>query len=174
MMKRALFLDRDGILNRVVFRKGRVSSPWVMAEFQLIPEAVTCVQKARQAGFLTIVITNQPDISRALMSLDELEKMHQFLYAVMPLTAIEVCVSADDCDPRRKPNPGMLVESAQRWNVSLKDSFFLGDSEKDVEAGRRAGVSTILLQTEYNGPIHGMADDQCAHLCELDPLWTEA
>jgi D-glycero-D-manno-heptose 1,7-bisphosphate phosphatase len=157
-MTRALFLDRDGILNKIVFREGKVSSPRLLREFQVIPEAIEFVWAAKAAGFFLAVVTNQPDISRKLMTRSELKAMHEVLLSLMPLDHIEVCTSARNTCPRRKPNPGMLLHCASAFDLHLPASYFLGDAMKDVLAGKKAGVKTILLQTEYNEPIHGVGD----------------
>jgi len=167
MSRSALFLDRDGILNRVVMRWARASSPRSYSEFQLIEEAVELVWRAKQLGFCTVLVTNQPDIARRKMKREELEKMHTALQSTVPLDAIEVCTSADDRCFRRKPNPGMLLQSSKRLDLCLRHSLFLGDSLRDIEAGRRAGVPTILYQTSYNGEIHGLGDFNCNTFSEV-------
>ncbi|CUS76812.1 haloacid dehalogenase superfamily, subfamily IA, variant 1 with third motif having Dx(3-4)D or Dx(3-4)E [Candidatus Kryptonium thompsonii] len=101
------------------------------------------------------------------MNISELEKIHELLNRIFPLDAILVCTSCDNSDFRRKPNPGMLFEAAKRFKINLEDSFFLGDSEKDIIAGKRAGVKTILLQTDYNTNIHGIADYNINTLSEV-------
>jgi D-glycero-D-manno-heptose 1,7-bisphosphate phosphatase len=166
-VKKALFLDRDGILNKVVIRNGTVSSPWFLSEFEIMNEAIRVVEAAKALGYMTIVVTNQPDIERKKMNISELEKIHELLNRIFPLDAILVCTSCDNSDFRRKPNPGMLFEAAKRFKINLEDSFFLGDSEKDIIAGKRAGVKTILLQTDYNTNIHGIADYNINTLSEV-------
>ncbi|MFZ4599627.1 MAG: D-glycero-alpha-D-manno-heptose-1,7-bisphosphate 7-phosphatase [Terrimicrobiaceae bacterium] len=157
-MKRAIFFDRDGILNRVVMRGSVVGSPRTMDEFQLLPEAGLLVHAAHESGFLAIVVTNQPDLARGLLSRETVDLMHAALRAAAPVDGIEVAEGGDDSDPRRKPNPGMLLDAAAKYGISLPDSWIVGDSPKDVEAGERAGVRTVLLETSYNSLIHGKAD----------------
>ncbi|MBS0625119.1 MAG: HAD-IIIA family hydrolase [Verrucomicrobia bacterium] len=171
-MSKALFLDRDGVLNKVVLRDGKVGSPRTFQEFELIPEAISFVKSAKELGFCTILITNQPDISRKKMTRYQMARMHQKLREEMPIDYIEVCTSSDDACFRRKPNPGMLLESANRYKINLSASFFIGDSIKDIEAGKRANVRTILLKTEYNQNIDG--DFNCQSYKEaLAILWRE-
>src|SRR5262249_38195792 len=148
-------------LNEVVFRAGKVSSPRSLAEFRLRDDALPLLEEAGRLGFSRWVITNQPDVARGLLDADVLELMHVRLRQNLPVDGVEACLSADDADPRRKPNPGMLLEVAARCSIDLRNSFFVGDCEKDLRAGRAAGVRTVLLETEYNRAIHGTADFNC-------------
>lgn len=166
-MKKALFLDRDGIINEVVMRNGLPSSPHCLEEFALIPEAIELAHIAKEMQFALVLITNQPDVSRGLLPRSELKKMHEALKTHIPFDRIEVCTSCNDAYFRRKPNPGMLLQSAEALNINLSHSFFLGDSLKDLQAGKRAGAITILLQTDYNRFIHGLGDMNCNSFKEI-------
>jgi len=169
-MQKAIFLDRDGILNKIVMRGEKVSSPYAANEFEILPEAPSLVQKIKSLGYLAIVATNQPDVSKGFIPEDQLNLMHQKLKTDLKVDNIETCVSADDSDPRRKPNPGMLVDASKKYGIDLNESFFIGDSIKDIVAGKRAGVQTILLQTEYNLAYHGAADFNCNSLNEVSSI----
>ena len=160
-VNRAVFFDRDGILNRIVMRGNKVGSPRSVEEVKFMEGAERLVELAKSRGYLTIMITNQPDVGRGFLERAELERIHDFLNEKYRLDGIEVCCSGDDSDPRRKPNPGMLLDAAVQHRVDLQSSFFIGDSVKDLEAGKRAGVKTILLQTEYNLEYHGQGDFNC-------------
>lgn len=162
-----LFLDRDGILNRVVIRGSIVSSPWSMEEFRLIEEALPLIDQARESGMIPVVITNQPDVARGNLSPAVLEGMHEKIRREFGVQHIEICMSSDDADPRRKPNPGMIFESAQALALDLARSWIVGDSRKDMEAGRRAGIGCILLETDYNGSAHGTGNFNCRSFDEI-------
>lgn len=166
-MKKAVFLDRDGILNKIIMREETVGSPRVLAELEIIPEAHTIVEVAKQLDYLTIVATNQPDVERGKMASEDLTRIHETLMEVFDLDGIETCTASDNGDPRRKPNPGMLLEASRKYGIELKGSFFVGDAERDVLAGKRAGVRTILLQTDYNKRAHGMAEFNCNSFGEI-------
>lgn len=166
-MKKALFLDRDGIINEVVMRDGKPASPRNLNELVLIPEAIELCRTAKNLGFLLILITNQPDVARGLLPRSELKKIHQTISEKIPFDRIEVCTSENDAYFRRKPNPGMLLDSQEALGINLDQSFFLGDSLKDLQAGKKAGVRTILLQTSYNRFIHGLADFNCNSFDEI-------
>lgn len=171
MSNRALFLDRDGILNEVVRRGEVVSSPRDLDEWHFLEESVQLVETARRLGFLTVVVTNQPDVERGHMSRETLDQLHRLLLTRLPLDHIEVCPSGDNADRRRKPNPGMLLDAAAALDIDLARSFFLGDSHKDVLAGRAAGVATILLRTDYNQAVE--ADHVVANLGQAAALLEE-
>jgi D-glycero-D-manno-heptose 1,7-bisphosphate phosphatase len=157
-MRPAVFLDRDGILNEVVYRDGIVGSPRSLSEFVIPPEAIALCDALRSAGFLLVVVTNQPDVDREMLRMEDLEEMHVELGRVLRPDSIQVCGSCDDADPRRKPNPGMLLDAAARLDIDLGRSWIIGDGVKDISAGRAAGVRTMLLRTAYNQSAHEMAD----------------
>ncbi len=156
--RRAVFLDRDGVINTVVMRGGVVSSPWTRGEFSIFPEAVDLCASLRRNGWLLVVVTNQPDLSRGNLAAEELEAMHAELQRRIHPDAIEFCASGDDSDRRRKPHPGMLLDAAERLGIDLAASWIIGDSRKDIAAGRAAGVHTILLATPYNSAVREEAD----------------
>lgn len=157
--RRAIFLDRDGVLNRVVLREGRdggveIGSPRALEEFVLEEGAAEAVSRLRGAGFLVFVVTNQPDIARGLMAPAELEGMSALLREEVGVDEVVVCPHDDgDSCGCRKPLPGMLLELAGRWGVELAGSYMVGDSWRDVEAGRAAGCETVLLRRDYNAGV---------------------
>ena len=169
-MHRALYLDRDGILNKVVIRDGVVGSPRDKTEFEILEDAHYLTDMAIDLGFKSIVISNQPDVDRGLMTLEKLERINDLLRDELLIEHIEFCTSGDDEHHGRKPNPGMLLDTAHMYKINLKESFFVGDGWKDVKAGKMAGVKTILLQTDYNKEIHGSADYNCNSIKEIVEL----
>lgn len=151
---RAVFLDRDGVLNEVVFRGKVVASPRTIEEFRLVAGIETPLQTLKSAGFRLFVVSNQPDVARNLMSAAELEKMTQRILTTCPVDRVLLCPH-DDSDgcPCRKPKPGMLLQLASEEGLDLESSFMVGDSAKDVQAGRSAGCRTILLRRAYNEDV---------------------
>ncbi len=149
---RAVFLDRDGVLNRAVVRDGRPYPPATAEEFEILPGAAEAVQELRDAGFLPVVATNQPDVARGTQSREVVEAMNDRLGAEMPIAAILVCYEDGDHCPRKKPNPGMLLEAAEAHAIDLPASYMVGDRWRDVEAGRRAGCRTVFIDRGYDEP----------------------
>ncbi len=162
-MTRAVFLDRDGVLNANSERDGRPVAPTTLEEFHILPEAVEAVRRLKAAGFVLVVVTNQPDVATGRTSPAALDAMHAELRRKLPLDDIKVChhVDADRCQCR-KPQPGMLLEAAAEWHIDLAASYLIGDRWRDVEAGRVAGCSTIFLDYGYpqDGPNR---PDQVVH-----------
>lgn len=149
-MRRAVFLDRDGVLNRACIRDGKPYPPRSLAEVELYPGVAGALLRLRQRGYVLVVVTNQPDVARGTLTLAEVEAVHAALRAALPLDEILVCPHDDKaCCTCRKPGPGMLLEAAARWEVDLKSSYMVGDRWRDVEAGRRAGCTTVFVQYGY-------------------------
>lgn len=150
MSKRdAVFLDRDGVLNASVVRDGKPYPPANLNEI-VIPEGVPgALAKMREMGFLLICCTNQPDVGRGTQSIDEVEAINRYLADRLKLDDVEVCYDAHDGGPRRKPEPGMLLDAAARLGVDISRSFMVGDRWRDVEAGRRAGCIPIFIDLGY-------------------------
>jgi D-glycero-D-manno-heptose 1,7-bisphosphate phosphatase len=151
-MKRAVFFDRDGVLNRsLVDENGKPRAPKKFEDFIIEPDAADCVQKVKKAGYLAIVITNQPDVGHGLVAQDVVERMHDLLRTAVDVDDIEVCYATRaDHSPRMKPAPGMLLDAASKWDILLAESALIGDRGGDIEAGRAAGCgTTVLIERNY-------------------------
>lgn len=152
-MKAAVFLDRDGVLSIPEFRNGRSYAPLRLDEFAIYEDAVVSVDRLKCAGFLVIVATNQPDVGAGLVSRGTVEAMHDRLRATVAVDDIEVCYETrDQATERRKPGDGMLRDAAAKWTIDLRRSFMVGDRTSDVEAGRRAGCTTVFIDRNYDEP----------------------
>ena len=149
--RRAVFLDRDGVLNRVVWRDGKPASPRRPEELQIIPGVEAALRDLKAAGFLLFGVTNQPDVRRGLMTNGQLDVLHAILDDALPLDEIAACRHDDrDGCGCRKPKAGLLLDLAQRFDVDLQRSWMVGDMDRDTTCGRTAGVRTILLARPYN------------------------
>ncbi len=148
---RAVFLDRDGVINRPLVRNGRPYPPRNVEELEILPGVVEAVERLRAAGFLALVVTNQPDVARGTTSRESVEAIHRALAARVPLDGVFACFhdDADQC-ACRKPAPGLLVEAAARFGVDLAASYMVGDRWRDVEAGRRAGCRVLWIDWGYD------------------------
>ena len=147
---KAVFLDRDGVLNEALLRQGKPYSPMTRDEVIVPPDVPAALDRLRHDGFRLIMVTNQPNIARGSQSREEVYAINHYLQELLRLDAAEVCEhdDADNCDCR-KPKPGMLLRAAARDNIALAASFLVGDRWRDIEAGRRAGCRTILLGDGY-------------------------
>lgn len=151
-MNRAVFLDRDGVLNRAIVRNGKPFPPDSLDDLEILPDVPDAIDRLRAAGFLCIVVTNQPDVARGTQSRATVDAMHEHLQSVLPLTDILACYDDGTASPCRKPNPGMLLQAAETHSIALCQSYMIGDRWRDVEAGRRAGCQTVFIDYNYSEP----------------------
>ena len=166
-MRKAVFLDRDGVLVRAIVRDGKPYPPASLAELEILPGVAEACAMLHEAGFLLIVITNQPDVTRGTQRREVVEAMNQALHNQLPLDDIRVCYH-DDADRClcRKPQPGLLLQAGQAWNIDLSASFMVGDRWKDIEAGRRAGCKTIFVDYGYEERQPDCPDHRVSSLIE--------
>lgn len=146
----AVFLDRDGVLNKARVVDGLPYPPSSIVELELLPGVREACSALHNSGFLLIVATNQPDIARGTVSLSSVQQINDALCAELPLDDVVICGhdTKDNC-ACRKPRPGMLVESAQRLSINLQRSVMVGDRWKDIEAGQAAGCATVYIDRNY-------------------------
>lgn len=165
MTGRAVFFDRDGVLNHSVDRDGQPGSPRSLAEFSLYDGLGSLGERLRAAGFRLFVVTNQPDIARGRLERALLDQMHALLRQAITIDDIAVCWhdDVDRCDCR-KPLPGMLTTLASTWEIDLGRSFMIGDSWRDAGAGSAAGCTAVLLDRGHNRDVR--SDVRCASIAE--------
>lgn len=166
-LRPAVFLDRDGVLNRVVMRDGKAASPRAVEELEIEPDAPATLATLKDAGYLLLVVTNQPDVRRGLMSGETLRALHKRLAEALPVDDIAACLhdNADGCECR-KPKPGLVLALAARHGVDLGRSWLIGDQDRDIVCGKAAGCRTILLGREYNSGTNSGADKVVARLSQ--------
>jgi len=166
--RRAVFLDRDGVINRAIVRDGTPHSPATLDELQIFPDVPAALRKLKQLGFQLLVITNQPDVSRGTRTREAVENINNKLSASLPLDDIMVCyhTDADNCTCR-KPKPGMILDAARKYDIDLSVSYLVGDRWRDIEAGKNAGCTTIWIDAGYreSQPVRG-ADARVGSLRE--------
>jgi D-glycero-D-manno-heptose 1,7-bisphosphate phosphatase len=150
-LRRAVFLDRDGVLNDALMRGRKPFSPASLAETRILPGVPEACAALRRAGFLLIVATNQPDIARRKADVATVEAINSYLKDTLGLDAVMVCPhdDADQCHCR-KPEPGLLLAAAARYGIDLTQSWMVGDRWRDVEAGRAAGCRTVFIDYGYD------------------------
>ena len=159
-MSAAVFLDRDGVLTRALVRNGEAYAPVTPAELLIDAEAPAALAQLKAAGYLLVMVTNQPDVARGTLRRDDVETMHAMLRAALPLDACFACYhdDPDSCDCR-KPRPGMLLQAAATHRIDLARSFMVGDRWRDIDAGAAAGCRTIWIDRGYRERRPGHAPD---------------
>lgn len=171
MTSRAVFLDRDGVINAAVVRDGRPYPPDSAAALQILPGVSEALARLKSAGFLLIVVSNQPDVARGTTTREAVEAINAALAASLPIDEFRMCYhdSGDAC-ACRKPKPGMLLDAARAWDIDLAGSFMVGDRWRDVDAGRGAGCRTVFVDHAYAEQQPERADLRVASLLEAVPF----
>lgn len=150
--QRAVFLDRDGVVSRSIVRDGLPFAPTQLSEFEILPGVPEACRRLKQAGFLLIVATNQPDVGRGTMKQEIVEAMHAKMRREVPIDRVEVCYhpghGQSNCDCR-KPKPGLLLRAAQELGIDLARSWMVGDRWRDIDCGHAAGCRTIFIDHGY-------------------------
>jgi D-glycero-D-manno-heptose 1,7-bisphosphate phosphatase len=157
----AVFLDRDGTLNVQAVREGRPFPAMSVDDFRLFPGVAEGCKALKDAGFALVVVTNQPDVGRGTLDLRVVEAIHARLQELVPeIERIEACYDPGrgESSTRRKPEPGMILDSAKELGIDLSRSWMIGDRWRDVECGRRAGVRTILIDFGYKEELPSPPD----------------
>lgn len=149
-MNRAVFLDRDGVINRAIVRDGKPYPPANIDELEILPGVCEALKILRAANYLLIVVTNQPDVARGTVKKLDVEEINTELFSRLALDEIKTCYhdSNEGC-LCRKPHPGAIFEAAEKYNIDLSKSFMVGDRWRDVEAGQRAGCKTFFVNYLY-------------------------
>ncbi len=167
-LKRAAFLDRDGVINRAVVRDGKPYPPDTLTEFELLPGVAEACTRLKAAGYLLIVATNQPDVGRGTQRREEVEAMHATMCTALPIDRLEVCYDPGRGEPSefRKPAPGMLLRAARELGIDLPQSWMVGDRWRDIDCGAAAGCRTIFIDHGYDEPLRVAPDFRVRSLLE--------
>jgi D-glycero-D-manno-heptose 1,7-bisphosphate phosphatase len=154
-MVKAVFLDRDGVINANLERDGKPVAPTTLAEFRIFPDAAVATRRLKDAGFLLVVVTNQPDVATRRTPKATMEAMHDRIRKLMPIDDFEICLhtDADNC-ACRKPKPGLLLQAAAKHNIDLRRSIMVGDRWRDILAGQTAGCACTIRVD------HGLIEEQ--------------
>jgi D-glycero-D-manno-heptose 1,7-bisphosphate phosphatase len=166
MSKPCVFFDRDGIVNRAPVKTRYVER---CSDFCLLPEFVDALRVVREKGYEAVIVTNQKGVGIGCMTAETLADIHAELQQELAKQKVElldilVSTDTDDNAPRRKPNPGMLLEAAEKHELDLKRSWMVGDHKKDVEAGRRAGCRTVFVGLSGDATNADYEIDSVSHL----------
>lgn len=150
VVSRAVFLDRDGIINYPLVRDGRPYPPQSIEEFQFINGIEEVVRELQARHFLLFIVTNQPDVARGTTPKSVVESFHAKILSELPIQAIYTCYhdDADGCICR-KPRPGLLYQAREHYALDLDRSFLIGDRWRDIDCGNQAGCTTIFVDYGY-------------------------
>jgi D-glycero-D-manno-heptose 1,7-bisphosphate phosphatase len=166
---RAIFLDRDGVLSRSLVRNGLPFAPTTLDDFEILPEVPEACHRLKNAGFLLIVVTNQPEVGRGAMKQETVEAMHAKMRRELPIDRVDVCyhpghgLSHCDC---RKPKTGLLVAAARELNIDLTQSWMVGDRWRDIDCGFAAGCRTVFIDRGYVETLKQTPDYRAQDLAE--------
>jgi D-glycero-D-manno-heptose 1,7-bisphosphate phosphatase len=167
----AVFLDRDGVLNNSVVRDGKPYPPQNLDELEVMPGAAQAVSQLKAAGFVTVIVTNQPDVAKGKQTREMVDAINHHVMAETGVDHLYVCwcVEGDDCDCY-KPKPGMLLAAARDHGLDLSRSYMVGDRWRDVGAGQNAGCKTLFIDWGYDEPLSDVPDAIVAGISEVPAL----
>jgi len=149
-LNKAVFLDRDGVINKPIIINGKGYAPRLLKDFKIFPKVKSDIKKLKNKGFKVFVITNQPDIGNKLLKKKTLNEMHSFLKAKVSIDKIYCCShTRNDRCKCRKPKPGMIIKASNESKINLKESYMVGDRKIDIDAGLKAGCKTIFVNNNY-------------------------
>ncbi len=149
-MKKAIFLDRDGVINKTFIKNSLPISPPSFDLLEILPGVKESILRLKKLNFVCLVVTNQPDVSRGKIEKKTIIKMNNYLKDEIKLDDIFVCYHDDrDKCKCRKPKPGLLLDASKKWDINLKKSYMIGDRWRDIEAGKSVGCKTIFIDYDY-------------------------
>lgn len=168
----AVFLDRDGILNRAIIQAGKPYPPSRLEDLEILPGTLVSLKRLADHGYRLIGITNQPDVARGIRSRKMVEALNAEILIRLPVREIYVCYhdDSDNCTCR-KPKPGLILYAAEKHGVDLSHSWMVGDRWKDIAAGQAVGLKTIFVDYHYAEKYVGNPADftveDTAHLADI-------
>lgn len=148
---KAIFFDRDGVINKLVNRDNGLFSPRKVEEFTLFPDIKKCINICSQKNLLVIIISNQPDISRGKMNIKDLEEINRYMKSELSID--DIYYAFDDIYTKnglKKPSPNMVFNAKKKWKINLEKSLFIGDSQVDIDCAKNAGVDFVLIRRDHN------------------------
>jgi D-glycero-D-manno-heptose 1,7-bisphosphate phosphatase len=174
-MRPAIFLDRDGVINRPLIRERKPYPPLCLAELEILPGVRDALSALKSAGYCLVVVTNQPDIARGAVPRTVVDSMNGWLTSVLPLDAVLTCAhdDVDHCECR-KPLPGLITQAARELHLECAASYMIGDRWRDIEAGRRAGCKTFFIDCGYDEQLPQSYDFRVSSLLEAARIILQA
>ncbi len=166
-MKRAVFLDRDGVINKAFISKGVPNPPKSLSEVEILGGVVESISELKSRDYELIVVTNQPDVARGKIPAAFVDEVHELIRSVVGINHFYVCHhdDGDKCDCR-KPKDGLLRRAAKELEIDLKSSFMVGDRWRDIRAGNSAGCKCYFIDYSYSEPPPEMPFTRVSSLAE--------
>ncbi len=172
--RRAVFLDRDGVINRALVRDGKPFPPSSLEQFEILPGVSEACRLLKELGFLLIIATNQPDVGRGTLRREDVEKIHEWLVHQLPIDRTMVCYHGGRRFGQpcvcRKPRPGLLLQAAEDLKIDLAKSYMIGDRWRDVDCGFNAGCTTLFVDWGYQEELKQQPDHRAGSLLEAAKL----
>lgn len=164
MFNRAVFLDRDGVINKAIVREGKAYPPKNFKEFEILPDVEKALLMLKKEGFLLIIVTNQPDVGDKKQEKKIVDSFHDYLLKNFPIDCIEVCF--DRNSSYYKPKTKMFESAGKKFNIDFENSYMIGDRWRDIEAGKAIGCKTFFIDYGYNEMLHSKPDFVISSLYE--------
>lgn len=166
-MKKAVFLDRDGVINKTLIKMGKPRAPYSLEEFAYIEGVMEAIERLKDRGYILVVVTNQPDVARGWVSREQVDLVNNLVINDLKVDALKSCfhTEKDQCECR-KPKPGMLLAAASELSIDLRHSYMVGDRLSDIKAGQSAGCISILVGEGEADSTEVTPDYRCHDLKE--------
>ncbi len=163
---KAIFLDRDGVLNKAIIKNSKPYPPSKIEELEILPGVFEGIELLKHSGFKLIVITNQPDVARRTSKKETVDEINNKILETLKVDEIISCFhdDIDNCDCR-KPKPGMILQAVKKWNIDLSLSYLIGDRWRDIQTAKNIGLNSILIKYNYDEKKIN-ADFECYNLEE--------
>ncbi len=165
-MKKAVFLDRDGVINKVCYHDEKgIYSAMSLEEFEVLPDVKESIKKLKENGFLVIVVTNQPGVAFGYLKKEEVKKIDEFMIKELKIDQAYDCFHhpehTGECDCR-KPKDGMIIKASKDFDINIEESFIVGDNLTDIKAGEKCKASFLILKKK-TVDIFNLIEDMNIH-----------
>lgn len=161
--QKAVFLDRDGVINPLIEKDGEITSPKTLKEFIFLPNVFFSIEKLQTLGYKTFIVTNQPGIFDGKQTWEELNEITNMLLDVLQIDGVYNAV--DKLSQTYKPNNGMIEYFINRFNIEKNKSYIIGDRWKDIVPGYNSGINTIYVGKEWTTPPEPYTDITPGYIC---------
>ena len=161
---KAIFLDRDGVLNKAIVKNRKPYPPSKIEELEILPGVYEAIQLLRHSGFKLIVVTNQPDVGRGVTNIELVDEINNSIIKHLKVDEIICCFhdDSDNCECR-KPKTGMILQAVKKWDIDLSVSYLIGDRWRDIQTAINIGLTSILIKYDYDEK-QIKADFECSNL----------